>query len=145
MKINKDTKKENLQSKASDYKQNEKKITEKNWLLKVERLNLSGTLKQLISHCSYKSIKKNVLHLIVDSDHDHLLTEQMKSRLNESLVNNFKEISEIKIEVDNTNGKNLAKKKTELIEEQKIMNKSRLKSDPNIQEFIDTFGAKIEK
>ena len=144
-KINKDTKKENLQSKASDSKQNEKKITEKNWLLKVERLNLSGTLKQLISHCSYKSIKKNVLHLIVDSDHDHLLTEQMMSRLNESLVNNFKEISEIKIEVDNTNGKTLAKKKSELIEEQKIMNKSRTKSDPNIQEFIDTFGAKIEK
>ena len=69
----------------------------------------------------------------------------MKSRLNESLVNNFKEISEIKIEVDNTNGKTLAKKKSELIEEQKIMNKSRLKSDPNIQEFIYTFGAKIEK
>ena len=28
--------------------------------------------------------------------------------------------------------------------EQMIMNKSRLKSDPNIQEFIDIFDAKIE-
>ena len=69
----------------------------------------------------------------------------MKSRLSQALVSNFKQISEVKIEVDNTNGKTLAKKKSELNEEQMIMNESRLKSDPNIQQFIDTFDAKIEK
>ena len=60
-------------------------------------------------------------------------------------MNNFKQISGVQIEVDNANGKTLAKKKSELNEEQMIMNESRLKSDPNIQEFIDIFDAKIEK
>ena len=60
-------------------------------------------------------------------------------------MNNFKQISGVQIEVDSANGKTLAKKKSELNEEQMIMNESRLKSDPNIQEFIDIFDAKIEK
>jgi hypothetical protein len=50
----------------------------------------------------------------------------------------------VQIEVDSANGKTLAKQKSELNEEQMIMNESRLKSDPNIQEFIDIFDAKIE-
>ena len=113
-------------------------------MLEVEKLNFSGALKQLASHCSFKSIKKNILHLIIDADHGHLLTERLKSRLNKSLISNFKQISEVQIEVDSDNGKTLAKQKSELNEEQMIMNESRLKSDPNIQEFIDIFDAKIE-
>ena len=110
----------------------------------VGKLNLSGALNQLASHCSFKSIKKNVLHLIIDSDHGHLVTSRLKSRLNKSLSSHFKQISGIQIEVDNASGQTLAKKKSELNEEQMIMNESRLKSDPNIQEFIDIFDAKIE-
>ncbi|MBM23417.1 MAG: DNA polymerase III, subunit gamma and tau [Gammaproteobacteria bacterium] len=143
--IKKNSETENLETKISESEQSDKKITKKNWLLEVEKLNLSGALKQLVSHCSYKSIKKNVLHLIIDSDHGYLATERLKSRLNKSLMNNFKQISGVQIEVDNANGKTLAKKKSELNEEQMIMNESRLKSDPNIQEFIDIFDAKIEK
>ena len=143
--IKKNTETENSESKVSGSKQSDKKITEKNWLLEVEKINLSGALKQLASHCSFKSIKKNVLHLIIDSDHGHLLTERLKSRFNKSLISNFKLISGVKIEVDSANGKTLAKQKSELNEEQMIMNESRLKSDPNIQEFIDIFDAKIEK
>ena len=144
MNIKRKTETENSESKVSDTKQSDKKITEKNWLLEVEKLNFSGALKQLASHCSFKSIKKNVLHLIIDADHGHLLTERLKSRLNKSLIGNFKQISGVQIEVDSDNGKTLAKKKSELNEEQMIMNESRLKSDPNIQEFIDIFDAKIE-
>ena len=110
-------------------------------MLEIKKLNLSGNVKLLASHCSFKSIKKNVLHLIIDSNHEHLLTDGLKSRLNQSLTGNFKQISEVQIEVDNANGKTLAKKKSELNEEQMIMNESRLKSDPNIQEFIDIFDA----
>ena len=142
--IKRKTETENSESKVSDTKQSDKKITEKNWLLEVEKLNFSGALKQLASHCSFKSIKKNVLHLIIDSDHGHLLTERLKSRLNKSLIGSFKQISGVQIEVDSDNGKTLAKQKSELNEEQMIMNKSRLKSDPNIQDVIDIFDAKIE-
>jgi len=136
---------ENLESRSSDSKKSDEKITEKNWLIEVEKLNLSGALKQLASHCSFKSIKKNVLHLIIDSNHGHLVTDRLKSQLNESLISHFKQISQIQIDVDSANGKTLAKKKSERNEEQMIMNESRLKSDPNIQEFIDVFDAKIEK
>ena len=68
----------------------------------------------------------------------------MKSRLIKSLISNFKQISGVQIEVENANGKTLAKQKLELNQEQMIMNESRLQSDPNIQEFIDIFDAKIE-
>tara|TARA_B100001245_G_scaffold160524_1_gene120853 strand:- start:907 stop:2487 length:1581 start_codon:yes stop_codon:yes gene_type:complete len=142
--INKKTETENLESEHSDSKKSDTKITEKNWLREVGKLNLSGALNQLASHCSFKSIKKNVLHLIIDSDHGHLVTSRLKSRLNKSLSSHFKQISGIQIEVDNASGQTLAKKKSELNEEQMIMNESRLKSDPNIQEFIDIFDAKIE-
>ena len=81
---------------------------------------------------------------MIDSNHGHLLTDRLKSRLNKSLVKNFTQISKIQIDIDSENGQTLAKKKSEHNEEQMIMNKSRLKSDPNIQEFIDIFDAKIE-
>ena len=143
--IKKDKKKASSKPKVSGSKQNDKKISEKNWLLEIKKLNLSGNVKLLASHCSFKSIKKNVLHLIIDSNHEHLLTDGLKSRLNQSLASNFTQISEVQIVVDNANGKTLAKQKSELNQEQMIMNESRLKSDPNIQEFIDIFDAKIEK
>ena len=129
---------------VSDSKKSDQKLTKKNWLMEVKKLNLSGALNQLVSHCGFKSIKKNVLHLIIDSNHNHLVTDRLKSRLNESLISNFKQISEIQIEVDNDNGKTLAKQKSELNEEQMIMNESRLESDPVIQGFKDIFDAKIE-
>ncbi len=142
--INKKTEAENLKSEHSDSKKSDTIITERNWLREVEKLNLSGALNQLASHCSFKSIKKNILHLIIDSNHGHLVTDRLKSRLNKSLISHFQQISGIQIEVDNASGQTLAKKKSELNEEQMIMNESRLKSDPNIQEFIDIFDAKIE-
>ena len=143
--IKRKAKKENIEPSISDSKQtSNKKITKKNWLMEVEKLKFSGALKQLASHCSFKSIKNNVLHLIIDSDHSHLVTERLKSRLNESFRSNFKQISDIKINIDSDNGKTLAKKKSELNEEQMIMNESRLKSDPNIQKLKDIFGAKVE-
>ena len=141
---NNKTETENLKSEHSDSKKNDTKITEKNWLMEVNKLNLSGALKQLASHCSFKSIKNNILNLIIDSDHEHLITGRLKSRLNKSLISHFQQISGIKIEVDNASGQTLAKKKSELNEEQMILNESRLKSDPNIQRSIDIFDAKIE-
>ena len=142
--FNKNTQTENIKTKNSDSKKSQTKITEKNYLMEIQKLNLSGALNQLASHCSFKTIKNNVLHLIIDADHGHLLTERLKSRLNKSLIGNFKQISEVQIEVDSDNGKTLAKQKSELNEEQMIMNESRLKSDPNIQELIDIFDAKIK-
>ena len=61
------------------------------------------------------------------------------------MISNFKQISGVQIEVEDANGKTLAKQKSELNKEQMVMNESRLKSDPNIQDIIDIFDAKIEK
>ena len=56
--IKKKTETEKSESKVYDSKQSDKKITEKNWLMEVQKLNYSRALNQLASHCSFKSIKK---------------------------------------------------------------------------------------
>jgi DNA polymerase-3 subunit gamma/tau len=128
----------------SDLEQNELKLNAKNWLGEVKKLNLSGALRQLASHCSFKAFKKNTLYLTIDSDHSHLLSDQLNKKFNELLINHFKLVSNISIEPKPESGLTLAKKESIRNEEQKIMNESRSGSDPIIEKVKDLFGATLK-
>jgi DNA polymerase-3 subunit gamma/tau len=127
-----------------DMEQNELQLNAKNWLEEIKKLNLSGALRQLASHCSFKSIKKNTLYLTIDSDHSHLLSNQLNKKFNELLINHFTSVSNINIEPEPESGPTLAKKKSTKHEEQLIMNESRSRSDPIIEKVKDLFGATLK-
>ena len=107
-------------------------------------MNVKGTVKQLVSHCMVGDLKDQTLHLYLDPENEHHLIERAVISLNEYLLNYYENISTVKIKVLKTNGTTLAKKKSEATEEQKIMNQSRIKSDPNLKEYMDMFDATIE-
>jgi hypothetical protein len=127
-----------------DMEQNKLQLNAKTWLEEIKKLNLSGALRQLASHCSFKSLKKNTLYLTIDSDHRHLLSDQLNKKFNELLINHFKSVSNISIEQEPESGLTLAKKKSTKHEEQLIMNESRSKSDPIIEKVKDLFGATLK-
>ena len=127
-----------------DMEQNELQLNAKNWLEEIKKLNLSGALRQLASHCSFKSLKKNTLYLTIDSDHGHLLSDQLNKKFNELLINHFKSVSNISIEQEPESGLTLAKKKSTKQKEQLIMNESRSRSDPIIEKVKDLFGATLK-
>jgi len=82
--------------------------------------------------------------LTIDSDHSHLLSDQLNKKFNELLINHFKLVSNISIEPKPESGLTLAKKESIRNEEQKIMNESRSGSDPIIEKVKDLFGATLE-
>jgi DNA polymerase-3 subunit gamma/tau len=127
-----------------DMEKNELQLNAKNWLEEIKKLNLSGALRQLASHCSFKSLKKNTLYLTIDSNHSHLLSDQLNKKFNELLINHFKSVNNISIEQEPESGLTLAKKKSTKHEEQLIMNESRSRSDPIIEKVKDLFGATLK-
>jgi hypothetical protein len=129
---------------APDIEQDELQLNAKNWLREIKKLNLSGALRQLALHCSFKSLKQNTLYLTIDSDHGHLLSDQLNQKFNELLINHFASVSNISIEQESESGLTLAKKESIKHEEQLIMNESRSKSDPILEKVKDLFSATLE-
>jgi DNA polymerase-3 subunit gamma/tau len=136
--VKKNTKETNAKEK------NGKMLNPKQWTTDVSRMNLTGTVKQLVSHCMFGDLKDETLKLYIDPENEHHLINRAVITLNDYLLNYYANISKVNIQVSKTNGTTLAKKKSEATEEQKIMNQSRIKSDPNLQEYMDMFDATIE-
>ena len=129
---------------TNDNEQKGKIFNPKQWTADVSKMNLKGTVKQLVSHCMFGDLKDQTLQLYLDPENEHHLIERAVITLNDYLLNYYENITTVKIQVLKTNGTTLAKKKSEATEEQKIMNQSRIKSDPNLQEYMDMFDATIE-
>ena len=129
---------------TNDNEQKGKIFNPKQWTADVSKMNLKGTVKQLVSHCMFGDLKDQTLQLYLDPENEHHLIERAVITLNDYLLNYYENITTVKIKVLKTNGTTLAKKKSEATEEQKIMNQSRIKSDPNLQEYMDMFDATIE-
>jgi len=121
-----------------------KTLNPKQWTVDVSKMDLKGTVKQLVSHCMFGDLKGKALHLYIDPENEHHLIDRAVVSLNDYLLNYYENISTVNIQVLKTNGTTLAKKKSEATEEQKIMNQSRIQSDPNLQEYVDMFDATIE-
>jgi len=129
---------------APDIEQDELQLNAKNWLREIKKLNLSGALRQLALHCSFKALKQNTLYLTIDSDHGHLLSDQLNQKFNELLINHFASVINVSIEQESESGLTLAKKESIKHEEQLIMNESRSKSDPILEKVKDLFSATLE-
>ena len=129
---------------APDIEQDELQLNAKNWLREIKKLNLSGALRQLALHCSFKALKQNTLYLTIDSDHGHLLSDQLNQKFNELLINHFASVINVSIEQESESGLTLAKKESIKHEEQLIMNESRSKSDPILDKVKDLFSATLE-
>jgi DNA polymerase-3 subunit gamma/tau len=144
-KINTSTKTVKSNTKETNEKEkNGKMLNPKQWTADVSNMNLTGTVKQLVSHCMFGDLKDQTLKLYIDPENEHHLINRAVISLNDYLLNYYVNISKVNIQVLKTNGTTLAKKKSEATEEQKIMNQSRIKSDPNLQEYMDMFDATIE-
>ena len=134
----------NENKETNDNEKKGKLFNPKQWTADVSKMNLKGTVKQLVSHCMFGDLKDQTLQLYLDPENEHHLIERAVITLNDYLLNYYENITTVKIKVLKTNGTTLAKKKSEATEEQKIMNQSRIKSDPNLQEYMDMFDATIE-
>ena len=135
----------NEKKETNDNKIKGKLFNPKQWTADVSKMDLNGTVKQLVSHCMFGDLNDQTLRLHIDPENEHHLIERAVISLNDYLLNYYENISTVKIQVLKTNGTTLAKKKSEATEEQNIMNQSRIKSDPNLQEYMDMFDATIEE
>ena len=134
----------NHKEETDDTEKKGKTLNPKQWTADVSKMNLKGTVKQLVSHCMFGELQDKTLKLYIDPENEHHLIERAVISLNDYLLNFYEDISTVNIQVLKKNGTTLAKKKSEATEEQKIMNQSRIQSDPNLQEYMDMFDATIE-
>lgn len=140
------------QSKNNNNRQSETKpkatthvMNSKTWPNRVNEMNINGTVRQLASHCSLESIKDQKLLLTIDTMHEHHLSTNRVDALKNYLISNYDSIKSVDIALKSNDGRTLAKKRSEANEEQKIMNQSRVKTDPNLQQYMELFDAKIDE
>jgi len=77
--------------------------------------------------------------------HEHHLSTNRVDALKHYLISNYDFIKSVDIALKSNDGRTLAKKRNEANEEQKIMNQSRIKTDPNLQQYMELFDAKIDE
>ena len=138
-------KKPTSESNKADKETENKNINTERWTSEVSKMDLKGTVKQLASHCTVSQLKEGNLLLTIDPENEHHMIDRATEALEKYLIGAFTNIQRVKINILQTNGSTLAKKKSEEQEGQKIMNQSRNDSDPNLQLIKDMFDAKVEE
>lgn len=151
IKINKPDTSKVIQTKTTINKDDEmlsnnvvNKMNRKNWPNRVNEMQINGTVKQLASHCSFESLVNDNLILTIDNDYEHHLSTNRVNALKDFLVLNYDYIKSVNISLKNSDGSTLAKKRSAANEAQKIMNESRVKTDPNLQQYMELFDATID-
>ena len=123
-----------------------KKMTDKSeWEILNDKMALTGLVKQLAMHCILKEHDDKKFHLILSPEHGFLLNEHAQKKLQEALEQHLDRQVKLLITMEEAQSETQAQKKTrEKAEAQKTLEKS-LKTDPNVQQFQDTFGANINE
>ncbi len=115
------------------------------WLKLVASLELSGMAGQLAEHCAFVSRGEGVIHLSIDAGNGHLTTPNTQSRLQDALQLRLGESVKLTIDrrkdtqVDTVAGL-VAEKEEQKLDDARLA----IQTDPNIQELVERFDAKVD-
>ncbi|HVC28042.1 MAG TPA: DNA polymerase III subunit gamma/tau [Gammaproteobacteria bacterium] len=116
---------------------------EPDWIGLVESLDLRGAAQQLALNCAYRRREGNVIYLEMDAVHEHMATEQLMKRMEDSLSRYFGE--ELKLRIQQVSGDldTPAKRDAFLQAERLKAAQDVISADPKVQELCETFGTQI--
>lgn len=120
------------------------------WPSLLNKLNLSGLVKELANNCSIESWTQDYIHLVVDAAHSALLNKRNEERLGEAIRQYLQKGDALRFKISLMQSKQI-KGETPAQEQQRLQQEDSLKarklieSNPKIQHFMQTFDAEIEQ
>ena len=116
---------------------------EPDWMGLVESLELRGAAQQLALNCVYRRREGNALYLELDAAHEHMATEQLLKRMEESLSRYFGETLKVRIQPVYGNLQTPAKLDERRQAERLRAAQEAIATDPNVRALCETFGTQI--
>ncbi len=116
---------------------------EPDWMGLVECLELKGAAQQLALNCAYRYREGSVLHLELDAAHQHMATEQLVTRMQESLSRHYGEALRVRIQPVSGNLETPAKLDKRRQEEHLKAAQAAIVADPNVRNLCEAFGTQV--
>jgi DNA polymerase-3 subunit gamma/tau len=114
------------------------------WMGIVDTLAIDGAARQLAENCALESRTPFELALSLDQRNEHLLTEQLKSRLLNALEDRLGKGLKVRFTIREQAGETVAVRDAKRAEQNMQQARTTIQSDPNVQELVDLFGAKVD-
>ncbi|HVA54335.1 MAG TPA: DNA polymerase III subunit gamma/tau [Gammaproteobacteria bacterium] len=116
---------------------------EPDWIGLVESLDLRGAAQQLALNCAYRRREGKILYLEMDAVHEHMATEQLMKRMEDSLSRYFGE--ELKLRIQQVSGDldTPAKRDADRQAERLKAAQDEIIADPKVQELCEAFGTQV--
>ncbi|MGA9853928.1 MAG: DNA polymerase III subunit gamma/tau [Gammaproteobacteria bacterium] len=116
---------------------------EPDWIGLVESLDLRGAAQQLALNCAYRRREGQVLYLEMDTVHEHMATEQLIKRMEDSLSRYFGEQLKLRIQQVSGDLDTPAKRGAYRQAERLKAAQDAIIADPKVQELCETFGTQV--
>ena len=114
------------------------------WPGVVESLAIDGAARQLAENCALESSTPFELCLSIDERNQHLLTDQLKSRLVDALQARMGAGLNVSFTMREHAGETVAARDARRAEQNLEQAKTAIETDPNIRKLVDLFGAEID-
>ncbi len=113
------------------------------WPQIVDATGLRGAARQLANNCTLTERQAGAIHLDLDPDCEHLLTDKLKGRLSEALAKVLGEPTRVTVSIGRPGDQTPAEQARR--EEQRRIRRAReaLEADPLVQDLKRTFDATI--
>lgn len=114
------------------------------WSSVIEKLNLMGLTKVLAEHCIVVHWTANLIHLMLEETQKPLLNKRYEERLQEALCQYLGKNIQLKITVGKITTETPASQQRRLLAVTQQAKTEKITADAKIQDFMQTFNAKIE-
>ena len=114
------------------------------WPGVVESLAIDGAARQLAENCALESSTPFELCLSLDERNQHLLTDQLKTRLIDALRARLGAGLNVGFTMREHAGETVAARDARQAEQDLQQAKTAIETDPNVRKLVDLFGAEID-
>jgi len=113
------------------------------WGSLVEKLGVQAITHSLATNCNVKHVDENVLTLSIEKQHEGIVTDKSRQKLEKALQEYFGEQIQVKIECSDDMIETPAKKKERSIAKKITQAEQSAEEDEVVQAFKSSFGAEI--
>jgi DNA polymerase-3 subunit gamma/tau len=114
-----------------------------NWPAFVEALPLEGAARQLALHTALLQISGSDVRLGVERANSHLLTDQLKTRVNAAISDSLGGQRRVVFEIRDAPADTSAARQDRRSQEALRKARETLAQDPDVKELVDLFGAEV--
>ncbi len=114
------------------------------WESAIEKLRLSGAVRQLANHCQVSSVDRGVITLVLDETASHLQTDALQEKFRQALCDGLGRDVRIRIELGRPEAETPAQKMSRQDAERQQAAEASIDKDPNVLAIQKAFDATVD-